>query len=197
MRTVKTIHSTLFFFLSRRKSLGGRLQPAVTFIDILCLLDYMQMKWDQIWFLAHYRTIWTITTPKKFIFCQHEQKRNNGRFNIIGTASFLLPCASSLCAAAGDLIVCKSNCTGHIWRVSLLCGYACVLSDIRAEYRSSHIGHSWKVFLLCICVCVFSDHQLKCKNSCTGHTWKAFLQCVWAYVASDEKHEHRNSHIVG
>ena len=47
-RTVKTIHSTLFFFLSRRKSLGVRLQPAVTFIDILCLLDYMQMKWDQI-----------------------------------------------------------------------------------------------------------------------------------------------------
>ena len=70
------------------KSLGGRLQPAVTFIDILCLLDYMQMKWDQIWFLVHYRTIWTITTPKKFIFCQHEQKRNNGRFNIIGTACF-------------------------------------------------------------------------------------------------------------
>ena len=84
----QTIHSTLFFFLSRRKSLGGRLQPAVTFIDILCLLDYMQMKWDQIWFLVHYRTIWTKTTPKKFIFCQHEQKRNNGRFNIIGTACF-------------------------------------------------------------------------------------------------------------
>ena len=59
----KNMHSTLFFFLSRRKSLGGRLQPVVTFIDILCLLDYMQMKWDQIWFLAHYRTIWTITTP--------------------------------------------------------------------------------------------------------------------------------------
>ena len=29
-----------------------------------------------------------ITTPKKFIFCQHEQKRNNGRFNIFGTACF-------------------------------------------------------------------------------------------------------------
>ena len=86
--------------------------------------------------------------------------------------------------------------TPHIHRVSRVCACACVLSDIRAEYRSSHIGHSWKVFLLCICVCVFSDHQLECKNSCTGHTWKAFLQCVWAYVASDEKHEHRNSHTA-
>ena len=45
--------------LSRKKKPGGRLQPAVSFIDIFSLLDYMQMKWAKIWFLARYKTIWT------------------------------------------------------------------------------------------------------------------------------------------
>ena len=164
----------------------------------------MQMKWDQIWFLAHYKTIWTIPTPKKFIFCQHVgvKIRTKKKWwlvqynrNCLFFKSFMLPCASSSCAAAGDLIVCKSNCTGSIWRVSLLCGCACVLSEWQLDHKNSHIGHSWRVSLLCVCACVVSDVETEHRNKHIDHTQKAFLlyESACDFPASD--HEWKNSHI--
>ena len=75
------------------------------------------------------------------------------------------------CAIWGDWIVYTRRCTGHIWKVSPQCAFACVSWSNRRQRKNNHTGHILTASHLCACACASSNNLPELKNNHIDHIW--------------------------